>query len=188
MSLPPPSRLPPTGWRLFNGALVPDDSVGGFMLRGQEVTGTCYMRDCRRRFHLDFEKFLKAGMEGLPMRRVKAMLACHHPAGCSLEMKEGREGSGVRLRALAATPGVRMRIRCQLCGGQKVTSPAKVLAGLEAAKTGGGDTLHSEVAVKLTKPCGTCRKAAWTCEVLWPQGDEPAWRRGTRLSSDGLRR
>lgn len=184
MPLTPPLPQPPKGWRVFNGALVPDDSVGGFMVRGQEVTGTCYMRDCRRRFHLDYEKFLKGGLEGLPMRRVKSMLACHHPAGCALEMREGREGSGVRLSVLAKTPGVAVRIRCELCGGEKLTSPAKVIAGLEAAGTGGRDTLHSEVAAMLTRPCGTCKQARWTCEVRWPQ--EPArWLRNARLNSDG---
>jgi hypothetical protein len=187
MPLSPPSRLPPKGWRVFNGALVPDDSVGGFMVRGQEVTGTCHMRDCRRRFNLDYEKFLKAGLEGLPMRRVKAMLACHHPAGCALEVREGREGSGVRLSVLAVTKGVRVKIRCALCGGEKLTSPAKVIAGLQAAGAGGGDTLHSEIAGKLTKPCGKCHQARWLCEVRWPES-APDWTRPGRLNSDGIAR
>jgi hypothetical protein len=44
---------------------------------------------------------------------------------------------------------------------------------------GGGDTLHTDLLAKLSKPCAKCRQTAWACEVIWPQ-TQPSWQGKTR--------
>jgi len=166
-NMPGPTKPPPAGWRLFNAQLVPDPTIGGFLARGQVVRGTCQRRDCNRRYWIDFEGLIRHGYSGFPMKELESLLVCRMPGGCSLVFHEDREGSGLPLSLLATYPGVQVRVRCGACRWEKEVSPSRMAASLKAAGGGGGETLHTEIADKLQRPC-KCGKTQWFCEVTWP--------------------
>ena len=180
-----PTVPPPPGWHVFNGQLTPDGTVGGYLARGQEVRGFCDQRDCRRRFWIDFDGLIRRGFAGFPMVELKTLLKCHKPGGCALEVRDDAQGSGLTLTVLARHPQVRVKLRCTDCRWEKVIPPTQVIAHLQAAGTGGGDTLHVALKDKLSKPCSACGKRRWACEVLWPGPDGWKRRTGGRLHADG---
>ncbi|OYU69939.1 MAG: hypothetical protein CFE28_07980 [Alphaproteobacteria bacterium PA2] len=175
----PPSSSPPPGWRVFNDQLVPDQTVGGYLARGQSVSGACDQRDCRRRFWIDFDNLIRRGYAPFPVKELKALLLCRKPGGCAMGFKDSREGSGLTLKALSRFPQVRIRLRCTGCKWEKTITPDRAAAQLKAAGTGSGDTFHIDLLEKLSKPCAKCRQTAWACEVIWPQA-RPSWQGKTR--------
>lgn len=183
MSTSPPPQ-PPPGWRAFNGQLVPDSSVAGYAARRQGVRGVCHQKDCHRRISIDFDGLLRRGFGPFPMREWLALLRCHKPGGCALEIHEEREGSGLSLQHLTRFEGVEIRLRCLNCSWEKHLAPAQAIAALKAAKTGDGGVLHVDLKSKLSKPCVRCAEMRWACEVMWPQA--AGWVRRPRLNSDGV--
>ena len=159
---------PPPGWRLLDGALVADGTVGGHVARRQDVRASCYQRDCRRTFNIDYDWMVRHGYAAFPVRELFELLRCRKPGGCALEMRSERQGSGLPLSFLARQPGVMIRLICQGCGWRKDVGPAQVVAQLAAVGIGDGATLHVELTAKLTKPCVKCAKAQWASEVRWP--------------------
>ena len=164
---------------MFNDQLVPDQTVGGYLARGQSVSGACDQRDCRRRFWIDFDNLIRRGYAPFPVKELKALLLCRKPGGCAMGFKDSREGSGLTLKALSRFPQVRIRLRCTGCKWEKVITPDRAASQLKAAGTGSGDTLHIDLLDKLSKPCAKCRQSAWACEVIWPQA-RPNWQGKTR--------
>ncbi|WP_421932939.1 hypothetical protein [Phenylobacterium sp.] len=159
---------PPKGWRVFNGELVPDPTLWGYMHRRQMVRGACYTRDCRRNYNLDVELLLRRGYAHVSMKEIQRQLLCHMPGGCRMTFRDEKEGSGLPLSVLAANREVRILFRCGGCRWEKSVTPAQAIAQLVAAKTGTSSTLHTELTSKTTKPCPKCAAANWTCEVRWP--------------------
>jgi len=170
----PPNPSPPPGWRVFNDQLMPDQTVGGYLARGQKISGACDQRDCRRRFWIDFDNLIRRGFAPFPVRELKALLLCRRPGGCAMGFKDSREGSGLPLKMLSRFEPVRIRLRCTRCKWEKTLTPDRVATQLKAAGTGSGDTLHVDLLEKLSKPCAKCHQSAWACEVLWPQA-VPSW-------------
>lgn len=164
---------------MFNDQLVADQTVGGYLARGQSVSGACDQRDCRRRFWIDFDNLIRRGYAPFPVKELKALLLCRKPGGCAMSFKDSREGSGLTLKALSRFPQVRIRLRCTGCRWEKVITPDQAAAQLKAAGTGAGDTLHIDLLAKLSKPCSKCRQTAWACEVIWPQA-RPSWQGKSR--------
>ena len=182
MSQPPSSVLPP-GWRCFNGQLIADTTIGGYLARGQDVRGACDLRDCRRRFWIDFDGLIRRGYAGFPVSELKALLACRKPGGCAMAFHDGVKGSGLPLSMLARCEGVSVRLRCTDCRWEKAVPPMQIAAHLKASASGDESTLHVELMSKLKKPCPKCGKLRWSCEVLWPQA-KSGWQAKPRLNSD----
>lgn len=159
---------PPKGWRVFNGRLVPDPTLWGYLHRKQVVRGACYTRDCRRNYHLDFELLLRRGYAAVPMTEIQRLLLCHMPGGCSMTFQADKDGSGLPLSLLAANREVRILFRCGGCKWEKSVTPRQAIAQLTAAKTGTAATLHTDLITKITKPCPKCAATTWTCDVRWP--------------------
>ncbi|HEX5378573.1 MAG TPA: hypothetical protein VFW47_08355 [Phenylobacterium sp.] len=178
-------KPPPAGWRVFNGQLVADATVGGYFARGQEMRGACDQRDCRRRFSIDFDRLIRKGYAPFPVSELKALLQCRRPGGCAMHCFDGVKGSGLPLSLLARYPNVSIRLRCTECRWEKAYPPGQVAAHLKASATGGEETLHVELMTKLKKPCARCGKSRWACDVMWP---EPAggFIPPRRLNADGL--
>ena len=84
------------------------------------------------------------------------------------------------LQALAGTPGIATRIRCEHCQFFRRYTVEAMIAQLTAAKKGDGRTGVLEVAALFTAPCKQCQKKAWSFEVLWPSEHTESWRRGVR--------
>ncbi len=94
---------PPKGWRVFNGQLILDPTLWGYMHRKQVVRGSCYTRECRRNYYLDLEVLLRRGYAYVQMKEIQRLLLCHMPGGCSMTFRYEKEGSGLPLSVLAAT-------------------------------------------------------------------------------------
>ena len=181
------AKNPPAGWRLFNGQLVPDPTVAGYLARGQDVTGTCDLRDCRRRFSIDFDSLIRRGYGAFPIVELKALLLCRRPGGCAMKFRDAREGSGLSLRSLTNFPEAQLRLRCLGCRWEKSFAPAVAISRLNALGAGGGDTLHVDILAKLSKPCPKCAKMNWASEVTWPEAGlswRPDVRAGLNLARD----
>jgi hypothetical protein len=174
---------PPPGWRVLNGALIPDGSVGGYLARRQEVRASCYQRDCRRSVSIDYDWLIGHGYAAFPVREFIDLLKCRKPGGCALEARTERQGSGLPLADLARRKGVAIRLQCGACRWRKDITPAQAIAHLTAAGTGDGATLHVELTAKLTKPCAQCARTLWICEVRWPQAGDGRIPRGPRLGA-----
>ena len=160
---------PPKGWRVFNGQLIPDPTLWGYMHRKQVVRGACYTRECRRNYYLDLEVLLRRGYAYVQMKEIQRLLLCHMPGGCSMTFRDEKEGSGLPLSVLAANRDVRILFRCGGCKWEKLVTPRQAIAQLTAAKTGTSSTLHTDLITKITKPCPKCAATNWTCDVRWPQ-------------------
>lgn len=96
-----------------------------------------------------------------------------------------REASGIPLRSILWADSVAFRFRCTGCRRTTQAPVQAVLAKLRSAGTGDGDTLHTEIAGKLTKPCRGCGKKAWVCELVWAAVAAPR-ASPKRLNSDGV--
>lgn len=159
---------PPKGWRVFNGQLIPDQTLWGYLHRKQIVRGACYTRDCRRNYYLDFELLLRSGYAYVRMPEIQRLLRCNMPGGCRMTFQDEKAGSGLPLSALAANREVRILFRCGGCKWEKSVTPGQAIAQLLAAKTGTASTLHTELVAKTSKPCAKCGASNWTCDVRWP--------------------
>ncbi|MFD3265517.1 hypothetical protein [Phenylobacterium ferrooxidans] len=159
---------PPKGWRVFNGQLIPDATLWGYLHRKQIVRGSCYTRDCRRNYHLDFELLLRSGYAYVRMPEIQRLLRCNMPGGCRMTFQDDKGGSGLPLSILAANPEVRIVFRCGGCKWEKAITPGQAIAQLVAAKTGTSSTLHTELVTKTSKPCLKCGASKWDCDVRWP--------------------
>lgn len=153
---------------MLNGALILDGSVAGHLARRQDVRAHCHQRDCRRSFNIDYDWLVRHGYAAFPVRELIELLKCRKPGGCALEVRTERQGSGLALSFLAGQRGVAIRLQCGACRWRRDIAPAQAIAHLQAAGTGDGATLHTDLTAKLTKPCARCGKSLWTCEVRWP--------------------
>ena len=159
---------PPKGWRVFNGQLIPDATLWGYLHRKQIVRGVCYTRDCRRNYHLDFELLLRSGYAYVRMPEIQRLLRCNMPGGCKMTFQDDKQGSGLPLSVLASNREVRILLRCGGCKWEKAITPGQAIQQLLAAKTGTSSTLHTDLQAKISKPCLKCGAAKWACEVRWP--------------------
>ena len=159
---------PPKGWRVFNGKLVADPTLWGYLNRKQVVRGACYTRDCRRNYYLDFELLLRRGYASVQMREIQRLLLCHMPGGCSMTFRDERDGSGLPLSVLASNRDVRILFRCGGCKWEKQVTPGRAIQQLVVARTGTASTLHTDLLTKISKPCLKCGASNWSCDVRWP--------------------
>ena len=153
-----------------------DETIRGHLQRRQGVRGACYTRDCRRTYNLDFELLLRRGFAQVPMKELERLLRCNMPGGCAITFQRERQGSGLPLSVIAANPQARVRLHCLGCRWEIIIPPAKVIGRLTLAKTGGPETLHTELVGKLSRPCAKCAKTQWRCDILWPAPPQVAVR------------
>jgi hypothetical protein len=158
---------PPKGWKVFAGQLTRDETLWGYLHRKQFVRGSCYTRDCKRNYYLDFELLLRAGYVQVRMSEIQRLLKCNKPGGCSMTFVDEKTGSGLPLSVLASNSAGRIEMTCGGCKWSKTFTPLQAIAQLEAAKTGYASTLHTELAA-LSKACTHCGRSDWQIVVKWP--------------------
>ncbi len=167
----------PAGWLACNGLLQPDTSVAGYLARGQEVTGVCGQRDCKRRCTVDLERLARRGFGALPLDQVKRFLRCQNLTGCGLDFREDHR-AGLPLKALFGVSHVRIRVKCGGCGFFRVATPEALWRKVVTDKPD-DSPLTSEVAGRVKGPCKQCRKRDWQVDVLWPSANSEWLRRAS---------
>lgn len=167
------SHTPPPGWTLASGMLQPDRSIAGYALRGQDVNGRCYQRDCRRSCHIDHKRIIERGLGALQIEQVKRTFRCSRLDHCAIEWHEDLKAESVQLGFLAGRAAVVLVIRCAGCGASLEVPPEAMIARLVADKRGGATTRTHELPDLLSGACKACGKTQWTVAVKWP--DPNTW-------------
>ena len=172
---------PPPGWTIDSGRLAEDPRVVGYIQRNCAVRGHCQQRECRRSVYLALDQMQKDGQGLLPMRQVLQTLRCNKLNGCSITWVE-EPALKPTLGMITHRDHIAIEVRCT--GPCKtptfVTTVAAFIARLQAAKTGGPDTLLSKLAEAIPEPCGKCKDTRfWRADVLWydPTQSQPLGRK-----------
>lgn len=173
-------RRPPPGWDVDSGTLKPTQDVQGYLARHQALRGTCYRQDCRRRCEIDLKGLSRRGLGRMVRSQLLHLYRCNRFDGCTLDLTPDPIHALLPLQALAGTPGIATRIRCEHCQFFRRYTVEALIAQLAAAKKGDGRTGVLEVAALFTAPCKQCQKKAWSFEVLRPSEHTESWRRGVR--------
>lgn len=173
-------RRPPPGWDAPTGTLCPNETVDGYLDRHQQLRGTCFRQDCRRRCEIDLKGLSRQSLGALHKNQLMQLYRCNRFDGCTLELDPDPVRAFLPLQSLAGTPGIATRIRCQHCQFFRRYTVEALIAQLEVAKKGGPNTGVLDVAALFSAPCKQCKKKSWSFEVLWPSEHTEGWRRGTR--------
>ncbi len=134
----------------------------------QELEGVCIQRDCRRRCHVDLERWAARGFAAVRIDYLKRQLKCARMDGCALDFHARPAEPLLPLRALIGRPRVQIRIRCQGCKFFRSLTVEALIVRLKEQKTGSEDTNVTEVVGAVRGPCKACGKRAWRVDVLWP--------------------
>jgi hypothetical protein len=170
-------KTPPPGWTAASGLLERDQTVAGCLARLEEVRGTCAMRDCRRRCHVDLERLVRTGFAALPIAQAQRFLKCQRLDSCGLAFHvAGR--AGLPLDALLGRAHVRVRICCGGCGFYRVTTPEALIRKIGGADAGAVDV--DDIPRQVKGPCKHCGKTVWRAQVLWPDPDAWGYRAANR--------
>ncbi len=167
----------PPGWLAQDGLLQPDRSIAGYLARGQEVSGRCHLRDCRRTCLIDTARLTAQGFGRLPIEAVKRWMRCARMEGCALDFHEETSG-GLPIDSLRGRARVAIRFKCTACGFHRTALPDQILAKLRAmGGTASHDATVQKVAGLAKEPCKSCGKTDWRVDVLWPDPNSEGGRR-----------
>jgi len=177
-------KTPPPGWTAASGLLERDQTVAGCLARLEEVRGSCAMRDCKRRCHVDLERLARTGFGALPIAQAQRFLKCQRLDSCGLVFHVAHKAS-LPLDALLGRSHVRIKISCGGCGFHRVTTPEALIRkiGGPGAGSGAGATDVDDIARQVKGPCKHCGKSAWRAQVLWPDPDAWAYRAMNRRTT-----
>ncbi|WP_374346560.1 hypothetical protein [Phenylobacterium sp.] len=172
---------PPPGWIIDSGRLAEDPRVVGYIQRNCAVRGHCQQRECKRSVYLALDQMQKDGQGLLPMRQVLQTLRCNKLNGCAISWME-EPSLRPTLGMIAHRDHIAIEIRC--IGPCKspafVTTVAAFIARVQAAKTGGPETLIAQLTEAIPEPCAKCKDTRfWRAGVLWydPTKNQPLGRK-----------
>ncbi|MFZ5669149.1 MAG: hypothetical protein ACOY4K_06620 [Pseudomonadota bacterium] len=178
----------PPGWTLGNQTLKPEQTIAGYIARGEELKGGCRGYGCRRSFWLDQHARAEAALAHLPLSTVLKTLRCGRLDGCSFEFHPPRPDQSIRLSAATGRAHVRLKVCCSACEWTRLPRVEEVIAVLEKDRAGGSSTRVHEVAAAMRKPCPACKALAWSVTLVWLRTDNMIWKAKGERQFDEMRK
>lgn len=152
------------GWRSVNGKLVPLSTVEGVLARGGTLNGRCASDECRRYVRMDLQWWARHGLGEVSIGVAQRAYTCAR-LGCALSWQPEVYPAGVPLQFYVGE-AVRLAVKCRKCGAGREFTAEEVIAGLESAETGDGNTGINDVAHRLRGKCRACRYPGWMVDVV----------------------
>lgn len=181
---PPRPNRPPPGYTLFCNQMVRDETIDGYLARGEtDVVGVCYSDRCRRRCTIDFVDLKRRNLGGMAMSLVQQLLRCNNIDNCRLKFGNGSAPQiEVTLLELNGKPHVRIKLSCQRCNYYILHKPTNLIRRLRADGKGGAETRVSQLTPLMTVRCPRCGHKDWVAGVLWHSMTGIGWhQRGERI-------
>ena len=148
------------GWRReADGRPVELNTVEGAHARGAVVLGRCATAECRRRVEPDLADWIRHGFGSLPLPTLEAAFRCGR-VGCRLTFQGLTYPAGYPVQCVVGTDS-RLEVRCRECSAGRDFTAQKLIARLEAAGTGDGNSGINDLGRRIRGRCPACRYPGW---------------------------